>query len=125
MDGTVFFIAGPLLVIAALVLSAVGVRDRESFPDRRVLIGLTGGFAALVAVTVTFSVVNAREEQEARNEEIAAEEEEAEQPAEGEEQAGGQAGGGGQALDLTSPEDGSLVFEPDALEATAGAVTIN
>lgn len=125
MDGTVFFVAGIALVVAALVLSAVGIRGREEFPPRATLIGLTGGFAALVAVTAAFAIVNAREEQETRNEELAAEQEEVEQVAEGEEQGGGEVSGGEQSLDLTSPDDGSLVFDPDGLEASAGTVTIS
>jgi plastocyanin len=39
-----------------------------------------------------------------------------------EETSGG--GGGGETLSVASPEDGSLVFEPDALSAAAGTVTI-
>jgi plastocyanin len=35
-----------------------------------------------------------------------------------------EAGGGGETLALSSPEDGSLVFEPTELSAPAGSVTI-
>jgi len=49
-----------------------------------------------------------------------------EQPVGEGEQAGGgkQAAGGGTELDVTSPPDGSLVFEPDGLEAPAGIITL-
>lgn len=33
-------------------------------------------------------------------------------------------GGGGKAIRVSTPEDGSLVFDPDEIEATAGKVTI-
>jgi plastocyanin len=38
---------------------------------------------------------------------------------------GGGGDGGGETLQLTSPADGSLVFEPDTLTAQAGEVTID
>jgi plastocyanin len=41
-----------------------------------------------------------------------------------EEDTGGGGGGGGETIQLASPADGSLVFEPDTLTAAAGEVTI-
>ena len=82
-------------------------------------------FAVLVAITAATAVVNARDEAEHReNEEAseAAEEAELEQEAGQAQEAGEPAGGA--ALELTAPEDGSLVFEPDSLDAPAGEVTI-
>jgi plastocyanin len=145
MDGTVFFPLGIGLVVAALVLSFVGIRGKATFPPSRpVMVGLSLLFAAVVASTATLAVVNAKEEKDHRDEEIAeeeaeaAEEEKAEEavapPATGEPPAGGATAqapgaaggeaGGGTSLDVTSPEDGGLSFEPTSLTAAPGTVTI-
>jgi plastocyanin len=141
MDGGIFFVFGGVLVVAALILAFVGIRGHESFPGSRpLLIVGTAVFAAVVVGTTAFAVVNAREEQDHREAELAEEEAVAEEDAgqqpsapspAGQPQA---AGGGAQqqpappaaasSLDVSSPEDGSLVFEPDGLEANAGALTI-
>jgi plastocyanin len=123
METTGFFIIGIVLVIAALILSATGLRA-TNFPSRAALAGTMVVFAALVLATTTFAVLNARDEQENRRaeeaEEAQAEASEEEQAAElGPPPPGGPpppAGGEPQTLSLTSPADGSLVFEPDALE---------
>jgi plastocyanin len=126
--GELFFFVGIALVIVAVAVSFLGLRD-ESFPaSRGAMVGGLALFAVLVAVTAATAVVNARDEAEHReNEEAAeaAEEAELEQEA-GQAEEAGEAGGGaaGAALELTSPEDGSLVFEPESLEAPAGEVTI-
>jgi plastocyanin len=142
MDGGLFFPIGIALVFAAVILSAIGIRGRESFPPSRpVLVGVTLLFAAIVVGTTSLAVVNARDEKEHRDEELAEEEEQAEAeqpvpPSEGgtppEEPPPGAAPAAGKPppegaatmLDLTSPEDGSLVFEPDALKAPPGTVTL-
>lgn len=131
MDGGDFFIFGGILVAAALILSAIGIRGRASFPGSRpLLVGVTALFAAIVGATAALAVVNAREEQEHREEEQAHEEVAAGDEAAAEEGAGAGAAGEQEApaeatgLELSSPEDGSLSFEPDALEAPAGALTI-
>ncbi len=153
MDGTVFFYVGGALVLAALVLSYFGIRGKDSFPSSGPMYtAVIGAFALLVAVTGAYAVANAREEQEHRDEELAHEAEEAAEEAGALEQEGadagassqaqqgeeegaagaGTAGGGqpdggpspGETLDLTSPEDGGLVFEPDGLEAQAGTITL-
>lgn len=129
MDGSDFFILGGALVAAALVLSAIGIRGSDSFPGSRpLLVGVTALFAAIVAATAALAVVNAREEEEHRAEEEAHEEEAATEEAAAEEGAAAGKGGGAAAqataLDVTSPEDGSTSFEPDALEAAAGPVAI-
>jgi plastocyanin len=131
MDGSVFYIVGGALIVAALALSWVGVRGRDTFPpSRRTMTGVLAAFGLLVAVTAAYAVANAREEEEHRNDELAHEEAEA---AEAEGEGGAAQGGGasGQAppaaqstFELTSPEDGSLVFEPDSLQTTAGNLTI-
>jgi plastocyanin len=138
MDGTVFFPLGIGLVVAALVISAVGIRGKATFPPSRgVMVGLSLIFAAIVAGTATLAVVNAKEEKDHRDEEIAeeqahaAEEAEAEAPvappaagAPAEPSAPPPGPGEASSVDVSSPEDGSLVFEPDALTAAPGTVTI-
>jgi plastocyanin len=136
MDGSSFFIFGGALVAAALILSAIGIRGGGgSFPGSRpLLVGGTALFAAIVVTTAALAVVNAREEAEHREEEQAQEEASAEEGAAEEEAAAGEGAAGNQAgqgeepaaesLDVTSPEDGSLAFEPNALESPAGPLTI-
>ena len=126
--GEVFYFVGIALVILALAVSFLGLRN-QSFPaSRGAMAGGLALFAVLVAVTAATAVVNARDEAEHRENEEAAEaagESELEEEA-GQAEEAGEPGGGaaGAALELTSPEDGSLVFEPGSLEATAGEVTI-
>jgi plastocyanin len=125
MDGSVFFPLGIGLVVVALVVSAIGIRGRDKFPPSRPVQAIGSVvFFAVVACTATLAVVNAKEEKEHRNEELAEEQEhaEAEQPAAEKPPA---AQGAETALDVTSPEDGSLSFEPNALEAPPGPLTIS
>jgi plastocyanin len=71
MDETLFYVFGIALVLSAIGLSAIGLRS-ESFPPSRIAVaGLIGYFAALVAATTTFAVLNARDEQRKRNTEQA------------------------------------------------------
>jgi plastocyanin len=135
MEQTLFYVVGIALVVLAVVVSALGLRN-TSFPGSRgALVGALGVFVLLVAATATAAVISARDEQEHReNEEAAeaAEEAEAGQEAEEGEEAqtggvpeqGGAAAGGAPALELTAPEDGSLAFDPTSLETQAGEVTI-
>jgi plastocyanin len=138
---TVFYILGGALVATALVVSFIGIRGKSSFPPGGR--AMTAGLAfvcLLVVATAAYAVASAREEQEHREEEQAHEEAEA---AEGVEHAeggtgeqapepgspGGSPSGepqGGPAvtLDVTSPEDGSLVFDPERLSAEAGTITL-
>jgi plastocyanin len=117
-DETLFFVFGAVLVAAALVVSLGGLRTTSFPPSRAVLLGAVALFAGLVLATTAFALLNARDEQEQRRAELAAEEEGAAA------EEGQPAAGAGTTLDLTSPEDGSLLFEPDGLEAPAGEVTI-
>jgi plastocyanin len=135
MEQTAFYIVGIVLVVLAVVVSALGLRN-VSFPGSRgALTGTLAVFCLLVAATATAAVISARDEQEHRENEEAAEaaaEAEAEQEAvEGEEaqtgevpEQGGAPPGGGSTLELTAPEDGSLAFDPPSLEAAAGEVMI-
>jgi plastocyanin len=134
MEQTLFYVVGIGLVLLAVAVSALGLRDHGFPGSRGALVAGLGVFVLLVAATTTAAVINARDEAEHReNEEAAeaAEEAEAGQEAtEGEEaQTGeaaeqGAAGGDGSNLELSAPEDGSLAFEPTTLEASAGEVTI-
>ena len=133
MEETLFYVFGIALVLSALVLSALGLRI-ERFPASRiVLAGIVAYFAALVGATSTFAVLNARDEQRKRDAEHA--EAAAAVSAGGEQTTASTtttgtttttqpAQGGGETLKVSSPADGSLVFEPSKLTAKAGSVTI-
>jgi plastocyanin len=134
MDGSLFFWLGGALVVLALGAAAIGIRGRASFPPSRAVLVLgTAAFAAAVVATSALAVVNAQEEQDHREKELA--EEEAAAEAEAAEEAPAPAGqppaGGAQppapaaaSLDVSSPADGALVFDPDGLEAQAGSLTL-
>jgi plastocyanin len=134
-----FYFAGIALVIAALVIAYVGISGAATFPPSRPLLAAgIAGFAVIVGATMAFAIDLSEEEQAHREAELAEEEQEAEAeaPAEGttETPAGQpQASEGGEqqapqatetSLDVTSPEDGGLVFEPSGLEAKPGNLTI-
>jgi plastocyanin len=139
MDGSLFFWLGGVLVAAALGIAAIGIRGKASFPPSRAVLVLgLGAFAAAVVATTALAVVNAQDEQEHREKELAEEEAAAEEGA-AEEEAAPSPGGqpqqvepsepppppsGASALNVTSPDDGGLIFEPDGLEAEAGNLTI-
>jgi plastocyanin len=134
MDGNFFFVLGGILALAAVVLAFFGIRNSGSFPPGRlVMVGGTALFAAIVGTTMAFAVVKSVDEQDKRNEELAKEQEEATPPPPegGQPQASG--GGNQQApqptgetgtIDVSSPADGALVFEPNGLEAQPGNLTI-
>ena len=139
MEETLFYVLGIALVVAALALSAVGLR-RESFPTNRgILIGLTALVGAVVLATAAFAWLNAEEEQDEHAAERAAErqaafeEEQAEIEAEqvAEEpppQAGGQEAGGapaaaeGEALFADFGCSGCHTLEAAGSTATTGPV---
>jgi plastocyanin len=129
----VFFFAGIALVIAALVIAYVGISGAATFPPSRPLLAAgIAGFAVIVGATMAFAIDLSEEEQAHRKAKLA----EAEAPAEGatETPAGQpQASEGGEqqapqatetTLDVSSPEDGGLVFEPSGLEAKPGNLTL-
>ncbi len=143
MEQTPFFIAGAILVVLALIVSFIGLRN-ENFPSSRGAMTAGIGLIALVVVgTAAAAVINARDEQEHRRAELAHEagEESAEAEQTGtegpagaseEEQQTAQEGqqqqeqaGGGETLEVSSPEDGGLSFEPPELEAAPGEVTVD
>jgi plastocyanin len=116
MDGNFFFVIGGVLVLAALALSFVGIRGSDSFPPNRgVLLGVIALFIAIVATTMAFAIVKSVDEQDKRNEELAKEEGKTETtPA-----------GPVETIDVSSPADGSLVFQPNGLQAKPGNVAID
>ena len=141
MDGDFFFVLGIVLVIAAVALAFLGIRESDRFPTNRlVLVGGTALFAALVAATMAFAIVKATDEQDKRNAELAKEEPQPAnegQPAspggQPQSSAGGNqqpaqttpsGGGATQNLDVSSPADGGLIFQPNGLIANPGNVTI-
>jgi plastocyanin len=146
MDGDFFFIIGGVLVLAAVVVSFVGIRGSDKFPpNRAVLVGVVALFVAIVGTTMAFAIVKSVDEQDKRNKELAQEEalpENEDQNAPPAATPGGapEASEGGnqqepqtpaaqtpttETLDVSSPADGGLVFEPNGLEAKPGNLTIN
>jgi plastocyanin len=127
MEQTLFYVVGIVLVLAALTVSALGLRNRSFPPSRRALAAGVALFVVLVGATAAAAVINAREEQQARENELAAEAAEEQEAAEEEQQAEevGETGPGAAALQLSAPADGSLAFDPETLEASAGEVTID
>lgn len=142
LDGTFFWYFGGALVLFALVISFVGIRGKTSFPPSGPQMwGVTALCGILVAGACAYGVANASEEKEHRNAELAEEEAEAEEEVAAEEPAaptesvpsepeGGQPPGSGSPgqgssdLAVNSPDDGSLVFDPDGLDAEPGSVTL-
>ena len=115
MDGNFFFVVGGLLVLAAVVVSFVGIRGSDSFPPSRgVLLGVIALFVAIVGTTMAFAIVKSVDEQDKRNKELAQEEGTTETTAKGPVET----------IDVSSPADGSLVYQPNGLEAQPGNLTI-
>jgi plastocyanin len=132
MEETLFYVFGIALVLSALVLSALGLRSESFPPSRIVLAGVVAYFVALVGATSTFAVLNARDEQRKRDAEHA--EAAATVPAGGEQTTTTgtttttttKAAQGAEAtVRVSSPADGSPIFEPSKLTAKAGTVTID
>ncbi len=127
---TTFYILGGVLITAAVVLAAVGIRS-ERFPSRSLYAGLIVLFGALVVATSVFAWRSAEDEAHHRENEEAAELEQEQAEIKGEEETDDPEGaappaptGKEAALKVSSPPDGALVFDPGALEAPAGEVAI-
>jgi plastocyanin len=119
MDGNFFFVVGIVLVLAAVGLAFLGIRESDRFPTSRAM--LVGGiviFAAVVATTMAFAVVKSKDEQDKRNEELAKEDEQ---------QAGNaaQAGSAGTTLQISTPSGTALAYNQKQVGAPAGDVTID
>lgn len=114
-SGNFFFVVGIVLVLAAVTLAFIGIRSHERFPQNRAIaVGGTALFAAIVVTTMAFAIVKANDEQRSRNEKLAKEA--------GTTTTG--ASGPVTALSVSSPADGSLVYQPNGLTAQPGNVTI-
>src|SRR5690349_2024058 len=146
MDVNFFVVGGIVLVLCAVGLAFFGIREGDRFPpSRAVLVGVTALFAAVVVTTMAFAIVKSKDEQKSRNEKLAKEQEQA-QPSNGgaaqpvspggqpQASSGGnqqapqtgaaQGGGATESLDVASPADGSLVFQPNGLTAKPGNVAV-
>lgn len=73
MNETLFYVLGITLAVLAVGLSFFGLRNEERFPSNALMRLTALGFAALVAGTAAFAVLNARDEQEHRRAELASE----------------------------------------------------
>jgi plastocyanin len=127
--GDAFFPIGIVLVVIAVVVSALGLRN-ESFPGSRgALLGAIALFAVVVAATMATAVINAQDEQETRENEAAdvasGEEEAANEAQQAEEVGQPQGADAAAALELSAPADGTFAFDPSSLEASAGKVEID
>jgi plastocyanin len=115
MDGTFFFVIGIVLVLAAVAVSFVGIRRGDSFPPSRgVMVGVIALFVVAVGTTMAFAIVKSVDEQNERNDQLAKEEGTTSTTATGPVTT----------LDVSSPSDGGLVFQPDGLTANPGNVAI-
>jgi plastocyanin len=115
MDGNFFFVIGGVLVLAALAIALVGIRGSESFPPNRgMMAGVIVVFVALVGTTMAFAIVKSNDEQKKRNEKLAAEEGTTTTTS----------SGPTTELDVSSPSDGGLVFQPNGLTAKPGNVDV-
>jgi plastocyanin len=123
-------------------------------PNRGVLLGVIALFVVVVGTTMAFAVVKSVDEQNKRNDELAGQEQQAgeggqqagasetspqpatpggqpeassggnQQPVQTVSGSGGSNAGASTTLDVTSPADGSLVYQPDGLTAKPGNLTI-
>jgi plastocyanin len=115
MDGNFFFVVGGLLVLAAVVISFIGIRGSDSFPPNRgVLLGVIALFVAIVGTTMAFAIVKSVDEQNKRNDQLAKEEGTTSTTA----------SGPVTSLDVSSPSDGALTYQPNGLQAKPGNVAI-
>lgn len=141
-DTTIFYILGGVLVLSALSIAAIGLRD-ENFPSGRAFRAMVAGFGALVLATMSFAVLNAKSEGDKTNEnheaaarlndvDVTKGEQEADAPEAG--SASAQAtpnqepaapSGPAQELKVSSPDTGALEYTPAALSAMAGSITID
>jgi plastocyanin len=138
MDKTMFYALGISLVVAALVVSGIGLRF-ESFPSSRgAMVGVLTLFAALVGATAVFAVRNSQDEQAKQ---------EAEQATESTATETGTAAvtttaptsstdttttastattaGPGGTVKITADPTGQLAFEQKSVSTKAGAVKID
>jgi plastocyanin len=78
VEPELFYWIGGALTLAAVVVSAIGLRSNNFPPNNGVLFGVLAVFVFLVVGSTTYAVVNARDEQAKHRAELAEEQEEAE-----------------------------------------------
>lgn len=127
-----FYIAGGILAVAAVVVSFIGLKA-EKFPGRMGPVVVLA-FLALIGTAITYSVLNGQEESEHRAHELAhanaevehAEEEPVEEEHAAEPEAGHKpkAGGAATTLKLAASPD-AIAYDTTELSAEAGEVTID
>jgi plastocyanin len=128
MDETLFYVCGVALVIVALVVSFLGLRER-SFPAGPVFGAAIAAFALLVLATTTFAVRYSEDEQAHREAEEAAEAAEAQEAQEppaaegGGEAAAPEVKGPGGTLALAA-DPTQILFDKKQLTSKPGEVTI-
>src|SRR5436190_11820398 len=126
MDETLFYVFGIALVLSALALAALGLRNESFPPNRIVLAGVIAYFVAMVGATTTFAFLNARDQQRKRNAETA---EAASQPPTG--TTTGQAtttGAAPQGKPTTlklAAQANAIAYDTTQLSGTAGQLTID
>jgi plastocyanin len=115
MDGNFFFVIGIVVVLAAVAVSFVGIRRGDSFPPSRgVMLGVIALFMVAVGTTMAFAIVKSVDEQNKRNDQVAKEEGTTSTAP----------SGPVTTLDVASPSDGGLVYQPNGLTAKPGNVAI-
>ena len=135
-----FYVFGIALTAMALVISFFGLRS-ERFPaSRGAFAGVLTLMGLLVVTSCGFAIALSREEAEHRSEEVAEYEAEQEAEVEAEAETPPEEPGSAPAdlapvdegppaevetVELTSPEDGALLFDPESLEVPAGEVSID
>jgi plastocyanin len=123
MDQTLFYVFGIGIVLSALALAAVGLRNESFPPNRIVLAGVIAYFVAMVGATTTFAFLNARDEQRKRNAEKA--EAAASQPASGTTTTTGAAPQGKATTLKLAAQDNTIAYDTMQLSGKAGQVTID
>jgi plastocyanin len=115
MDGNFFFVVGIVLVALAVLFAFIGIRGADSFPpNRAVMAGVIALFVAVVGTTMAFAIVKANDEQSDRNKKLAEEEGTTSTTA----------SGPTTELNVSSPANGGLVYQPNGLQAKPGNVAI-
>jgi plastocyanin len=125
MDKTMFYALGISLVVAALAVSAVGLRF-ESFPSSRAqLAGVLAVFAALVGATAVFAVRNAQDEQAHLEAERATQSTATTTTATTTTATTSTAAGPGGTVKIAADPTGQLAFLQKSVTTKAGTVTID
>jgi len=110
MNDTIFFVVGISLVVAALVVSFLGIRSSRFPASGPLMAGVAAVFVLLVVATATFGWRNAADEKEHRQAELAAASQEAENQGDSAE-ALEEEGSNAPTTTTASTADGKQVFE--------------